>query len=103
MDKKAENIVQNIGAIAETVSVFYNSISKQVPKDVALVLTQHFMDLTINRPTVNAAVLRGSVATALAAAQDAQRRAMEKKKQEEKAAPPPEDQPENTGAASESE
>ena len=50
MDQKAENVVQNVGAMAEVTSVFYNSIIKQVPKDVALVLTQHFMDITIARP-----------------------------------------------------
>ena len=85
MEGKAEHIVQNIGAIAETVSVFYNSISKQVPKDVALVLTQHFMDLTINRRPVNAAVVNGNVAAAIAAIQaaEAKRKAMEKKKQAE--------------------
>ena len=49
MDQKAENVVQNVGAMAEVTSVFYNSIIKQVPKDVALVLTQHFMDITIAR------------------------------------------------------
>ncbi len=51
MDQKAENVVQNVGAMAEVTSVFYNSIIKQVPKDVALVLTQHFMDITIARST----------------------------------------------------
>ena len=85
MESKAENIVQNIGAIAETVSVFYNSIAKQVPKDVALVLTQHFMDLTINRRPVNAAIINGNVAAAIAAVQanEAKRRAAEQKKQQE--------------------
>lgn len=85
MEGKAEHIVQNVGAIAETVSVFYNSIVKQVPKDVALVLTQHFMDLTINRRPVNAAVINGNVAAAIAAvqAQEAKRKAMEKQKQAE--------------------
>lgn len=85
MEGKAEHIVQNVGAIAETVSVFYNSIAKQVPKDVALVLTQHFMDLTINRRPVNAAVINGNVAAAIAAvqAQEAKRKAMEKQKQAE--------------------
>lgn len=87
MESKAENIVQNIGAIAETVSVFYNSISKQVPKDVALVLTQHFMDLTINRRPVNGVVLSKNVASAIAAAQaaEAKRRAELKKQQEAQA------------------
>ena len=85
MDKKTENIVQNVGAIAETVSIFYNSIVKQVPKDVALVLTQHFMDLTINRRPVNGSVINGNVAAAIAAvqAQEAKRRAMEQKKRQE--------------------
>ncbi len=85
MDNKADNIVQNVGAIAETVSIFYNSIAKQVPKDVAIVLTRHFMDLTINRRPVNAAVINGNVAAAIAAvqAQEQKRRAAERKKQEE--------------------
>ena len=85
MESKAENIVQNIGAIAETVSVFYNSIAKQVPKDVALVLTQHFMDLTINRRPVNAAIVNGNVAAAIAAVQanEAKRRAQQQKQQEQ--------------------
>lgn len=100
MESKAEHIVQNIGAIAETVSVFYNSISKQVPKDVALVLTQHFMDLTINRRPVNAAVVNGNVAAAIAAVQaaEAKRKAMERKKQaeqKEEQADPEEKQPED--------
>lgn len=32
MDRKTENVVQNVGAMAEVTSVFYNSIIKQVPK-----------------------------------------------------------------------
>ncbi len=86
MEHNADNIVQNVGAIAETVSIFYNSIARQVPKDVALVLTRHFMDLTINRRPVNAAVINGNVAAAVAVvqAQEAKRRAMEQKKQLEK-------------------
>lgn len=85
MDNKADNIVQNVGAIAETVSIFYNSIAKQVPKDVAIVLTRHFMDLTINRRPVNAAVINGNVAAAIAAvqAQEQKRRAAEQKKRQE--------------------
>lgn len=73
MERKAENVVQNIGAVAETVSIFYNSIVKQVPKDVALILTQHFMDLTITRrPTGN--VNAAAIAAAIQAA-EAQKRA----------------------------
>ena len=55
MAKNAENVVQNIGAIAETTSIFYNAIAKQVPKDVALILTQHFMDISIARRPISAA------------------------------------------------
>lgn len=80
MEKRAENLVQNIGAIAETTSVFYNSIVKQVPKDVALVLTQHFMDLTINNGRRPVTVPASAVA---AAAAEIQRRAMEQKKKQE--------------------
>lgn len=74
-------MVQNVGAMAEVTSVFYNSIIKQVPKDVALVLTQHFMDITIARP-VNVNL---SAAAAAAKAIEAQRRAMEKRQNPPKA------------------
>ena len=73
MEKKAEHIVQNIGAIAETTSIFYNTIIKQVPRDVALILTQHFMDITIARRPV-------SGNTAAAAAQAAARAAEERRR-----------------------
>lgn len=91
MDQKAENVVQNVGAMAEVTSVFYNSIIKQVPKDVALVLTQHFMDITIARP-VNVNL---SAAAAAAKAMEAQRRAMEQRKRQEqqKQQPDPPSQP----------
>ena len=82
MDRKTENVVQNVGAMAEVTSVFYNSIIKQVPKDVALVLTQHFMDITIARP-VN--VNLGAAAKAM----EAQRRAMERRKTGDRAADQP--------------
>lgn len=97
MESKAESIVKNVGAIAETVSVFYNSISKQVPKDVALVLTQHFMDLTINRRPVGGLVLSSNLASAIAAAQakEAQRQP-EKQPQEEKPEKPEPEKPEPT-------
>lgn len=71
MDPKAEHIIKNTGAIAETVSVFYNSIAKQVPRDVALLLTKHFMDLTINPHPVRGVVVNGNLASAIAAAQAA--------------------------------
>lgn len=84
MDRKTENVVQNVGAMAEVTSVFYNSIIKQVPKDVALVLTQHFMDITIARPVnVNLG------AAAAAKAMEAQRRAMERRKTGDRAADQP--------------
>ena len=85
MDRKTENVVQNVGAMAEVTSVFYNSIIKQVPKDVALVLTQHFMDITIARP-VNVNL---GAAAAAAKAMEAQRRAMERRKTGERAADQP--------------
>ena len=81
MDRKTENVVQNVGAMAEVTSVFYNSIIKQVPKDVALVLTQHFMDITIARP-VNVNL---GAAAAAAKAMEAQRRAMEQRKARDRA------------------
>ena len=85
MDHKAENVVQNVGAMAEVTSVFYNSIVRQVPKDVALVLTQHFMDITIARP-VNINLSASAAANAAAKAAQAQKQAMEAQKriQEEK-------------------
>ncbi len=64
MESKAENIIQNVGAIAETVSVFYNSMAGQVPKDVALILTQHFMNLTIARRSMTPAQLAQAAAQA---------------------------------------
>lgn len=76
MDYKAENVVQNVGAMAEVTSVFYNSIVRQVPKDVALVLTQHFMDITIARP-VNINLSASAAANAAAKAAQAQKQAME--------------------------
>lgn len=92
MDSKAENVVQNVGAMAEVTSVFYNSIIKQVPKDVALILTQHFMDITIARP-VNV-----NLGTAAAKAAEAQRLAQELKKRMRRPEPeqpqPPEPKPE---------
>ncbi len=91
MDSKAENVVQNVGAMAEVTSVFYNSIIKQVPKDVALILTQHFMDITIARP-VNV-----NLGTAAAKAAEAQRLAQELKKRMRRPEPeqPPKQKPED--------
>lgn len=80
MEPKAENVVQNVGAIAEAISVFYNSIIRQVPKDVALTLTKHFMDLTIaRRPITTSPEAR---AIALAAA-EAQKRMLEQRNKEQ--------------------
>lgn len=89
MEKSAENVVQNVGAIAETVSIFYNSIVRQVPKDVALVLTQHFMDLTIARKPVPGNVAAAAVAAAQAA--EARRRALEQQKQTQQAQQTPQE------------
>ena len=80
MERKAEQVVQNIGAVAETISVFYNSIARQVPKEVAVELTKHFMSLTISRTTV-----RTNPAMA-AAAMEAQKRIMEQHRREQEAA-----------------
>ena len=49
MDSKTDNVVKNIGALAEATSVFYNAISKRVPRDVALALTQHFMNMSAGK------------------------------------------------------
>jgi Ni,Fe-hydrogenase III small subunit len=95
MESNAENVVQNIGAMAESISVFYNSLSRQVPKDVALVLTKHFMDLTIPRRTApNPAAVQAAIAAAL----EAQKRAAQQKKPPEppKSTPQaPENNPQN--------
>lgn len=81
MEPKAENVVQNIGAMAETISVFYNSMARQVPKDVALALTEHFMDITISRQPAGK-LSPEARAVALAAA-EAQRRAIAQKRRAE--------------------
>ena len=78
MESKAENVVKNIGAIAEATSVFYNAIAKQVPKDVALALTKHFMEVTIARRNLTPAQIAQAAAIA-----EARRREMEKQHQEE--------------------
>ena len=83
MDPKAENVIQNIGAIAESVSVFYNSIARQVPKDVALVLTRHFMDLTIGKRGLSP---EARIAIQTIATQAQRRAAEERKKQAEQKA-----------------
>ncbi len=90
MEKNAENLVQNVGAIAETVSVFYNSIVKQVSKDAALILTQHFMDITIACRTATPAQLAQAAALA-----EAQRRAAERRRQQEQKPPEEQEEPEN--------
>ncbi|MBQ9270375.1 MAG: hypothetical protein IJ206_12855 [Oscillospiraceae bacterium] len=88
MESRAENVVKNIGAVAEATSIFYNAIVKQVPKDVALILTQHFMDVSIARRNMPPA----QIAQAAAAA-EARRRELEKRRQaqeeQEKAEDPP--------------
>lgn len=91
MDNKTEHLIQNVGALAETTSVFYNAISKQVPKDVALVLTQHFMTLTINnRRTV------AIPASAVAAAAELQKRVLEQKQKQQQEKEPPEEEKQET-------
>ena len=82
MESKAENVVKNIGAIAEATSIFYNTIVKQVPKDVALALTQHFMDVTITRRNLSPAQI-----AQVAAAAEARRRELEKRQQEDPESP----------------
>lgn len=84
MESKAENLVQNIGAVAETISIFYNSIARQVPKDVALALTEHFMDITISRQP--AAKLSPEARAVALAAAEAQRRALTQKLRQEQEA-----------------
>ncbi len=94
MDPNAENVIQNVGAIAETASIFYNSISGRVPKDVALVLTQHFMELSMARkPSPNLAAILAAVQAA-----EARRRAEQQKQPQEQnsrssAADPPKPEP----------
>jgi hypothetical protein len=92
MESNAENVVQNIGAMAESISVFYNSLARQVPKDVALVLTKHFMDLTINRRSVP---VPAELKAAIAAALEAQKRTAQQKKPPEQPQSSPQEPPEN--------
>lgn len=82
MTDRAQHVVQNIGAIAETTSIFYNTIAKQVPKDVAIVLTQHFMDITIAKRPVNAVNPAAARAAAKAVAEF---KAMEERRHAEEA------------------
>ena len=100
MEHKAENVVQNIGAMAETISIFYNSMARQVPKDVALVLTQHFMDITITRqsgptPEARAVALAAAEAHRQAIAQKRrqQKEALEQKKQDQEQHEPGQTEP----------
>ena len=74
-EPKAERFVGYIGAVAETVSVFYNSLVRQVPKDVALSLTKHMMDVTMGRGAMGAAETK--------LLEDIQRRAMEQRKKQQ--------------------
>lgn len=43
MDNKADKIIQNIGAAAEATALFYNTLAKEVPSNVALELTKQYM------------------------------------------------------------
>ncbi len=43
MDNKADKIIQNIGAAAEATALFYNTLAKQVPSNVALELTKQYI------------------------------------------------------------
>jgi hypothetical protein len=90
MEHKADHIIQNVGAIAETTSVFYNTIVKLVPKDAALVLTQHFMDLTIDRRPTSAEL---AAAISAAKAAEAQLRNQKKREAEQPQQPPAQPEP----------
>lgn len=57
-DPMAERLVGQVGAMAEVVSVFYNSLIRQVPKEVALELTKHMMNLSFPGGQVNGAMNR---------------------------------------------
>ena len=95
MENKAENIVKNVGAMAETTAIFYNNISKWVSKDVALALTQHFMELTMNRRSMTSAVVDDIIAAInKVQALEAKRKEMEKKQAEAKEKKPEETKPE---------
>ena len=82
MDKRAENVVQGVGALAETTSIFYNTIIKQVPKDVALILTQHFMDISVVRRPMGRQAAAAQANQTLRAAQEIERRRQENEKKE---------------------
>lgn len=69
-----ERFINQTGAIAEVLAVFYNSLVKRVPKDVALHLTGRMLDSILSRGSVG-----GAEAKLLA---DLQRRAMEQQKKQ---------------------
>lgn len=69
-----ERFINQTGAIAEVLSVFYNSLIGRVPKDVALHLTGRMLDSILSRGSIG-----GMEAKLLA---DLQRRAMEQQKKQ---------------------
>lgn len=87
-----ERFINQTGAIAEVLAVFYNSLVTRVPKDVALHLTGRMLDSILSRGS-----LSGVEAKLLA---DLQRRALEQQKKQREApkakAEPPETVPEET-------
>lgn len=52
-NNRADAVIQNIGAAAEATALFYNTIVKQVPANVALELTKQYMAVVFqpNRTT----------------------------------------------------
>lgn len=69
-----ERFINQTGAVAEVLSVFYNSLIRQVPKDVALHLTERMLDAIMFRGS-----LGGVEAKFLA---DLQRRVREQQKKQ---------------------
>ena len=80
-----ERFINQTGAIAEVLAVFYNSLIKRVPKDVALHLTGRMLDSILSRGSI------GGVEAKLLA--DLQRRAMEQQKKQREVTKAPAEQP----------
>lgn len=93
MDNKADKIIQNIGAAAEATALFYNTLAKQVPSNVALELTKQYMAVVFqpNRPT-QIRIPNTVIQSAIQKAAEEARRKME---QQQKDQPEPPAKPES--------
>lgn len=85
-NSRADNVIRNIGAAAEASALFYNTVAKQVPAEVAVELTKQYMAVTFqpNRPTkvqIPQAVIQDAVKKALDA--EARRKEEERRRREQ--------------------